>query len=152
MFVPALTGLGAPYWNPNARGTISGITRGTTKAHIARATLEAIAFQNYDLVKIMEKDTRKPLSSLKVDGGAATNRLLMQFQADILNMKLLRPHSLETTALGAGLLAGLALGYWTNLTEIKEQWKASETFTPSMNEETIHQHLTRWNKAIQKIV
>ncbi len=152
VFVPALTGLGAPYWRADARGTLTGITRGTTKAHIARATLEAIAFQNYDLVKTMEKDTGKPLKILKVDGGAAVNKLLMQFQADLLQTKLVQPKTLETTALGAGLLAGLGVGLFKNISEIHKKWKAHTTYQPKMNEETRNHHLAKWKKAVQKVL
>ncbi len=150
VFVPALTGLGAPYWKPDARGTITGLTRGTTTAHIARATLEAIAFQNYDLASTMEKDTGQKIKILKVDGGASANNLLMQFQADLLQTKLIRPHTLETTALGAGLLAGLAIGYWKDLSEIKKKWKVDKTFSPQMNGTIRQNHLQKWREAVHK--
>ena len=152
VFVPALTGLGAPYWRPNARGTLTGLTRGTTSSHIARATLEAIAFQNYDLVNTMEKDTGQKIKILKVDGGASANSLLMQFQADLLQTKLVRPHTLEITALGAGLMAGLAIGYWKDLSEIKKKWKADKTFSPKMDETTRQAHLQKWHEAVHKIL
>ncbi len=122
-FVPALTGLGAPYWDQYARGAISGISRGTTTAHIARAALEGIAFQTYDIVKAMEKDCGLPIANLKVDGGASRNNLLMQFQSDILATEVLRPRITETTALGAAYLAGLATGFWPSLDKIKAQWQ-----------------------------
>ncbi len=130
-FVPALTGLGAPYWDPYAHGTICGITRGTTAAHIARAALERIAFQTMDIVRAMEKDAGVKLSELKVDGGASRNNLMMQFQADILDTSVVRPQVTETTAMGACLLAGLAVGYWSSLEEVKRQWRAEHVFTPS---------------------
>ena len=130
-FVPALTGMGAPYWDQYAHGTICGITRGTTAAHIARAALEGIAFQTMDIVGAMEKDAGVPLSELKVDGGASRNDLMMQFQADILGASVVRPQVTETTAMGACYLAGLAVGYWSSLDEIKAQWQAERIFTPS---------------------
>ena len=130
-FVPALTGMGAPYWDQYAHGTICGITRGTTAAHIARAALEGIAFQTMDIVGAMEKDAGVPLSELKVDGGASRNNLMMQFQADILGASVIRPQVTETTAMGACYLAGLAVGYWSSLDEIKAQWQAERIFTPS---------------------
>ena len=130
-FVPALTGMGAPYWDQYAHGVICGITRGTTAAHIARAALEGIAFQTMDIVKAMEKDAGVPLAGLKVDGGASRNNLMMQFQADILDADVVRPVVTETTAMGACYLAGLAVGYWNSLDEIKQQWKAERTFAPS---------------------
>ena len=130
-FVPALTGMGAPYWDQYAHGVICGITRGTTAAHIARAALEGIAFQTMDIVGAMEKDAGVRLAELKVDGGASRNNLMMQFQADILGTSVIRPEVTETTALGACYLAGLAVGYWGSLDEIRAQWKAERTFTPS---------------------
>ena len=130
-FVPALTGMGAPYWDQYAHGTICGITRGTTAAHIARAALEGIAFQTMDIVGAMEKDAGVPLSELKVDGGASRNNLMMQFQADILGASVIRPQVTETTAMGACYLAGLAVGYWSSLDEIKAQWQAERVFVPS---------------------
>ncbi|MBI2608520.1 MAG: glycerol kinase GlpK [Deltaproteobacteria bacterium] len=150
VFVPALTGLGAPYWNQDARGAFYGLTRGTTQSHIARATLEAIAFQNYDLVKTMEKDTKKTISILRVDGGASANNLLMNFQAGLLNIPLSRPESLESTARGAALLAGLAIGYWNDLKEIAKKSKTATLFKPKMKEKERKQHLSKWHKAIQR--
>ena len=135
-FVPALTGMGAPYWDQYAHGTICGITRGTTAAHIARAALEGIAFQTMDIVGAMEKDAGVPLSELKVDGGASRNDLMMQFQADILGASVVRPQVTETTAMGACYLAGLAVGYWNSLDEIKAQWQAEHVFTPSGTDTT----------------
>ena len=130
-FVPALTGMGAPYWDPHAHGVICGITRGTTAAHIALAALQGIAFQTMDIVNAMEKDAGVKLAELKVDGGASRNNLMMQFQADILDTAVIRPEVTETTAMGACYLAGLAVGYWSSLDEVKRQWKAERTFTPS---------------------
>jgi len=130
-FVPALTGMGAPYWDQYAHGTICGITRGTTAAHIARAALEGIAFQTMDIVGAMEKDAGVKLSELKVDGGASRNNLMMQFQADVLDTSVIRPKVTETTAMGACYLAGLAVGFWSSLDEIKAQWQAEHVFQPS---------------------
>ena len=130
-FVPALTGMGAPYWDQYAHGTICGITRGVTAAHIARAALEGIAFQTMDIVEAMSRDAGVRLAELKVDGGASRNNLMMQFQADILGTSVIRPEVTETTAMGACYLAGLAVGYWGSLDEIKQQWKAEKTFHPS---------------------
>lgn len=130
-FVPALTGMGAPYWDQYAHGVICGITRGTTAAHIARAALEGIAFQTMDIVGAMEKDAGVHLAELKVDGGASRNNLMMQFQSDILNSWVVRPRVTETTAMGASYLAGLAVGYWSSLDEIRSQWQADRIFTPS---------------------
>ena len=130
-FVPALTGMGAPYWDQYAQGVICGITRGATAAQIARAALEGIAFQTMDIVGAMEKDAGVPLTELKVDGGASRNNLMMQFQADILGTPVIRPEVTETTAMGACYLAGLAVGYWDSLEDIRKQWKAEHVFTPS---------------------
>ena len=130
-FVPALTGMGAPYWDQYAHGTICGLTRGTTAAHIARAALEGIAFQTMDIVEAMSRDAGVRLAELKVDGGASRNNLMMQFQADILGTSVIRPEVTETTAMGACYLAGLAVGYWSSVDEIKQQWKAEKTFHPS---------------------
>ena len=130
-FVPALTGMGAPYWDQYARGVVCGITRGTTAAHIARAALEGIAFQTMDIVGAMEKDAGVKLSELKVDGGASRNNLMMQFQADVLGTSVIRPKVTETTAMGACYLAGLAVGFWSSLDEIKAQWQAERIFAPS---------------------
>ena len=129
-FVPALTGMGAPYWDQHARGIICGISRGTTSAHIARAALEGIAFQTYDIMNAMMRDTGTQIRQLKVDGGASRNNLMMQFQADILNAEIIRPKITETTALGAAYLAGLATGYWDSLDEVKRQWQAERRFLP----------------------
>ncbi len=133
-FVPALTGMGAPYWDQYAHGTICGLTRGSTAAHIARAALEGIAFQTMDIVDAMAKDAGMRLAELKVDGGASRNNLMMQFQADILGTSVIRPQVTETTAMGAAYLAGLAVGFWGSLDEIKQQWKAERTFIPSLGD------------------
>ncbi len=130
-FVPALTGLGAPYWDPYAHGVICGLTRGATAAHIARAALESIAFQTMDIVGAMERDARMQLKELKVDGGASRNNLLMQFQADLLYTPVIRPRVTETTAMGACFLAGLAVGFWDSLEDIERYWEAERVFTPS---------------------
>lgn len=149
-FVPALTGMGAPYWSPDARGLICGISRGTTTAHIARAALEGIAFQTYDIVKAMERDSSLPISNLKVDGGASRNNLLMQFQSNILNTEVLRPEVTETTALGAAYLAGLAVGYWNSIDEIREQWRVDRTFLPDGDKKAVNDSLAGWNDAVQR--
>ncbi len=148
-FVPAFAGLGAPYWNQHARGTIVGITRGTTSAHIAKAALESIAYQTMDVVKAMEADAGFTLKELRVDGGATANNFLMQFQSDILNTKVIRPKVTETTALGAAYLAGLAIGYWTNIEEIQQQWQVDKVFEPAMNEEKRKALSKHWQRAIR---
>lgn len=151
-FVPALTGLGAPYWDQYARGAISGISRGTTTAHIARAALEGIAYQVYDIVKAMERDSSLPIANLKVDGGASRNDLLMQFQSDILSCDVLRPRVTETTALGAAYLAGLAVGYWKSLDEIRQQWQVERHFEPAGDSETIKKDIDGWHDAVSRVV
>ena len=151
-FVPALTGMGAPYWDQYAKGCIHGITRGTTAAHIARATLEGIAFQTMDIVGAMEKDAGVQLSELKVDGGASRNNLLMQFQSDILGAKVIRPQVTETTALGACYLAGLAVGYWKSLDDVKRQWKADKTFSPLASAEKVQELKDGWADAIKRTI
>ncbi len=148
ILVPALTGLGAPHWRPEARGIISGITRGTTKAHIARATLEGIALQNYDILKAMERDSGKPLKVLKVDGGASANNLLMQFQSDVLGVAISRPEITETTALGAAFLAGLATGVWNSKAEIAKAWREQQRFEPTADRSAVDEHLKRWDQAV----
>ena len=150
--VPAFTGLGAPHWNPDARGTMFGITRGTTTAHIARAALESIAYQTMDVLKSMEADAGIAIKELRVDGGATANNLLMQFQSDILNTKVLRPTITETTALGAAYLAGLAVGYWKNIEEIQEQWQIDETFEPQMDEDKRATLKMGWQKAVKATI
>jgi glycerol kinase len=149
-FVPALTGLGAPHWDQYAKGSIYGISRGTTAAHIARAALEGIAFQTMDIVNAMQKDADITLKELKVDGGASRNNLLMQFQADILGTSVIRPTVTETTALGAAYLAGLAVGYWESLDHIKSQWGVDTEFTPSAAEEDVDTLKKGWADAIRR--
>nr|MDD5861170.1 glycerol kinase GlpK [Prevotella sp.] len=149
-FVPALTGLAAPYWDQYARGTIVGITRGTTRAHIARAALDGIAFQTYDIAQAMSRDMGAPLTELKVDGGASRNNLLMQFQSNILGIPVVRPKITETTALGAAYLAGLAVGFWKDIDEIKSQWQVERTFEPVPENEEIKQAKAGWADAIQR--
>jgi len=147
--VPAFAGLGAPYWNQHAKGTITGITRGTNAAHIARAALESIAYQTYDVLKAMESDAQIPIAELRVDGGATKNNLLMQFQSNILNTKVIRPTIIETTALGAAYLAGLAIGFWKDETEIAAKWKVDQVFNPILAKAAIEKGIEGWKKAIQ---
>lgn len=150
-FVPALTGLGAPHWDPYARGGILGITRGTTKGHIARATLEGIAYQVYDIVKAMEEDASFKGKELRVDGGASVNNLLMQFQSDIFGFDVVRPKVLETTALGAAYLAGLAVGYWNSIEELQAQWSIDQRFSPRQREEETQDLIHHWQKAVNRV-
>jgi len=147
-FVPAFAGLGAPYWDPDARGTIVGLTRGSTAGHIARAAIEAIAYQTVDVLKAMEADAGTRIKELRVDGGATANNLLMQFQADLLGCKVIRPTIVETTALGAAYLAGLAVGYWKNVEEIQQQWQAERQFNPSADPSAIETAMSGWKKAV----
>ena len=149
-FVPALTGLGAPFWDQYARGAIFGITRGTTKAHIAKAAIQGIGFQVNDLIKSMESDVKREITELRVDGGASANNVLMQFQSDLINNKVIRPKVLETTSLGAAYLAGLAVGYWKDIEEIKVQWKEDRSFTPEMDDTKKENLLKFWNKAVKR--
>ena len=149
-FVPALAGLGAPHWRQDARGLLSGIDRGTTKAHIARAALEGIAFEIYDLAQAMSQDIGKPMPMVRVDGGASTNDLLMQFQADLLQTPIERPRMVETTALGAAFLAGLGTGVWPGLKELSKAWQAGKQFRPRMKPQHRDEHLARWRKAIER--
>ena len=149
-FVPALTGMGAPYWDQYARGSITGISRGTSAAHIARAALEGIAFQTLDIVQAMQRDAELPLAELKVDGGASRNNLMMQFQADILNTKVIRPRNPETTALGATYLAGLAVGYWKSVEEIRDQWQIDSMFMPTDDRQRVAEAVKGWREAIQR--
>jgi glycerol kinase len=148
--VPAFTGLGAPHWRPDARGLITGLSRGTTRAHIARATLDGIALQNYDVLKAMERDSGQALKVLKVDGGASANDLLMQFQADVLGVAISRPALLETTALGSAFLAGLATGVWKTKADIAETWREERRFEPTRDRTAVDAHLARWNLAVGK--
>jgi len=146
--VPAFTGLGAPYWNMRARGAIFGLTRGTSKEHLIRATLEALAYQTKDVLTAMEKDTELDLKSLKVDGGAAANNFLMQFQADILGVPVERPQAIETTAMGAAYLAGLAVGFWRDVEELKASWQLDQRFEPDMSLERRAKLYEGWQKAV----
>ncbi|HSA69000.1 MAG TPA: glycerol kinase GlpK [Burkholderiales bacterium] len=148
--VPAFTGLGAPYWDPAARGAIVGLTRGTTKAHIARAALESIAFQSAELLEAMQKDSQQHLSELRVDGGAAANDLLMQFQADLLGVPVVRPQVLETTALGAAYLAGLTVDLWKSREELESHWKAERRFEPRMSASERQERISRWRDAVTR--
>lgn len=147
--VPAFAGLGAPHWNGHARGTIFGLTRGSSNAHIARAALDSIAYQTYDVLKAMEADSGISIKELRVDGGATVNNQLMQFQSDILNCKVVRPKTTETTALGAAYLAGLAVGYWKNIDDIREQWQVDKTFSPVMNDDKRKELLKGWQRAVK---
>ncbi|MDU5345018.1 MAG: glycerol kinase GlpK, partial [Prevotella bivia] len=151
-FVPALTGLAAPYWDQYARGTIVGITRGTTAAHIARAALDGIAFQTHDIALAMAKDMEAPLKELKVDGGASRNNLLMQYQANLLGINVVRPKITETTALGAAYLAGLAVGFWKDIDEVKTQWQVERVFEPTHDSEEIQQAKKGWEDAIKRTI
>jgi glycerol kinase len=148
--VPALVGLGAPHWDQYARGSIHGLTRGSGKAHIVRAALESIAFQVADVVKAMESDAGSKITELRVDGGASVNDFLMQFQADLLNTKVTRPKIMETTALGAAYLAGLASGFWKNTGELQEQWSADKSYQSKLALATREEYLHNWQKAIQR--
>ena len=147
--VPAFTGLGAPYWNQYCRGMVVGLTRGCSKEHFIRATLESLAYQTQSVLRAMEQDTELDIRALRVDGGASANNFLMQFQSDILNAQVLRPSCIETTALGAAYLAGLAVGYWKDKEEIRENWELSRQFEPMMEEEVRAQKLKGWEKAVK---
>ncbi|WP_022748448.1 glycerol kinase GlpK [Lachnobacterium bovis] len=147
--VPAFTGLGAPYWDPYARGVITGLTRGVNKYHVIRATLESLAFQTNDVLHAMELDSGIHLSALKVDGGACKNNFLMQFQSDIIGAPVRRPECVETTAMGASYLAGLAVGYWKNKEDVMKNWTIDKTFEPEMTEEQRKEEITGWDKAVK---
>lgn len=149
-FVPAFTGLGAPYWDPYAQGAILGLTRGTTAGHIARAAVESMAYQTRDLVEAMQADAGVPLKLLKVDGGATMNNALLQFQSDLLNVPLVRPAVTETTALGAALLAGLAVGVWSSLVDVAQQWRADRRFEPQMDEARRDSLYHGWQNAVRR--
>lgn len=149
-FVPAFTGMGAPYWDQYARGLMIGLNRGTTRAHIARAALEGIAFQVMDVLKVMEMDTGIGISELRADGGASASNLLMQIQADLLGINVVRPKTIETTALGAAYLAGLATGYWKEIRLIEQQWQDDQTFSPSADPAVIRQMKQRWSNAVRR--
>jgi len=147
-FVPAFAGLGAPHWNQHARGTMVGITRGSTSAHIARAALDSIAYQTLEVLLAMQNDSEIDIRELRVDGGATVNNQLMQFQADLLQAKVVRPKITETTALGAAYLAGLAVNYWTNIGEIKQQWQVDRTFSPQIEASDTHSLIKGWHRAV----
>jgi glycerol kinase len=147
--VPAFAGLGAPHWNQYARGAIFGLTRGSSNAHIARAALDSIAYQTYDVLKAMEGDSGIHIKELRVDGGATVNNQLMQFQSDILNTKVVRPKITETTALGAAYLAGLAVGYWKNVDDIQQQWQVDKSFSPAMDENKRNELVNGWQRAVK---
>ena len=149
-FVPALAGLGAPHWDPCARGTITGLTRGSHRGHIARATLDAMALQNVEILQAMEKDLGKKLRGLRVDGGAADNEFLMQLQSDYLGSKMLKPKVLETTAAGAAYLAGLGIGFWSDLKEIQKIWKVNREFRPNISKKQREQRFISWQRAISR--
>lgn len=148
--VPAFAGLGAPHWDQHARGLMIGLTRGSTRAHIARAALEGIAFQVAEVLIAMEQDSGIRLKELRVDGGACTNNLLMQFQSDVLGVPVIRPRVVESTALGAASLAGLAVGFWKNRGELAEQWRADRRFVPQINSTTRRKLLTGWSRALER--
>jgi glycerol kinase len=149
-FVPSFTGMGAPYWDQHARGLMIGVNRGTTRAHIARAALEGIAFQTMDVLSVMELDAQIKISELRVDGGASTNNLLMQIQADLLEIPVVRPHITETTAMGAALLAGLATGFWTSISYLKEQWQINKRFDHQQDPEITAYMKLRWADAVKR--
>uniref|UniRef100_UPI0025EF5436 FGGY family carbohydrate kinase n=1 Tax=Deinococcus sp. TaxID=47478 RepID=UPI0025EF5436 len=148
--VPAFVGLGAPYWDPYARGTIVGMTRGTTAAHIARAALESVAFQSAELLDAMQQDSAAPLQELRVDGGGSTNDAMMQFQADILGVPVIRPRVTETTALGAAYLAGLAVGFWSGLDELRSLWQVGQRFEPNMSGDQREGRMHTWKRAVER--
>jgi glycerol kinase len=147
--VPAFVGLGAPYWDQDARGTITGLTRGSNASHIARAAIESIAYQTYDVLKAMEADSNISIKELRVDGGATANNLLMQFQADMLNTTVVRPVVTETTALGAAYLAGLAVGFWNSIESLQQQWQVDKKFTPNVTDENRNALIDGWKKAVK---
>ena len=147
--VPAFTGLGAPYWDQYARGAILGLTRGAGKSHLVRATVESLAYQVHDVLEAMERDSGFDLSALRVDGGASANNFLMQFQADLLDTQVVRPSCIETTALGASYLAGLATGFWKDASEVKSNWQIGQQFAPRMTEEERRKKLKGWKKAVK---
>ncbi|MDA0304516.1 MAG: FGGY-family carbohydrate kinase, partial [Bacteroidetes bacterium] len=141
-------GLGAPHWNPHVRGAVFGLTRGSSDAHVARAALDSIAYQTYDVLRAMQADAKLPLKELRVDGGGAVNDALMQFQSDLLQCAVVRPTITETTALGAAYLAGLAVGYWKDLDDIQSQWQADQRFEAALPEETRIKSLRGWQRAV----
>jgi glycerol kinase len=147
-FVPSFTGMGAPHWDQYARGMMIGLNRGTTRAHIARAALDGIALQTMDVLEVMVKDANIPIKELRVDGGASANNLLMQIQADLLGIPVVRPQVIETTAMGAAYLAGLAVGYWNDLDEIKQQWQLDRSFEKEMDDATVAAKKSKWQDAV----
>ena len=149
-FVPAFTGLGAPYWDSSARGTIVGLTRGVSRSHVVRAALESLAYQSYDVVKTMEAEMGEDIGDLRVDGGASANDLLLKIQADILGRKVIRPKCIETTALGAAYLSGLAVGFWKDMEELRQNWATDRVFAPDMDEDRRDRMLKGWHKAVEK--
>jgi len=149
-FVPAFTGLAAPYWDMYARGALLGVTRGTKRAHLCRAVLESIALESYDLVKTMERESGVGMAELRVDGGASRSRFLMQYQSDILNVKVRRPHCLETTALGSAMMAGLTVGVWDSMQELSGIWRENAVFSPEMDERRRSQDIARWHRAVDR--
>ena len=151
-FIPAFAGLGAPHWNQDARGTVVGLTRGSTAAHLARAALDSIAFQTLEVLQAMEADSGIKIKELRVDGGASLNNMLLQFQSDLIGTRVVRPKITETTALGAAYLAGLAVGYWDNLADIEHQWQLDQAFSPCMPPEKIHDLVHGWNRAIKAAI
>ncbi len=149
-FVPAFTGLGAPYWDMYARGALLGITRGTRRAHLCRAVLESIALESYDLVKAMEQEAGASMTELRVDGGASRSRFLMQYQADVLDVRVCRPQCLETTALGSAMMAGLTVGLWSSPEELSGLWREDQVFCPECAEERRAEDVARWHKAVER--
>ena len=150
--VPAFAGLGAPHWNQDARGSIFGLTRGSSNAHLARAALDSIAYQTYDVLKAMQADSGIHIKELRVDGGATVNNQLMQFQSDLLDCQVVRPKITETTALGAAYLAGLAVGYWENVEEIQKQWQVDKEFSSIMNDEKRKELVSGWQRAVNATI
>ena len=148
--VPAFTGLGSPHWDPYARGAILGLSRGTTRAHIARAALESIAFQSAELLAAMQADARSPVRELRVDGGAARNDLLLQFQADLLGLPVVRPSNIETTAQGAANLAGLSVGLWRSTADLAANWRIDRRFEPAITRDAASAHMARWSRAVER--
>jgi glycerol kinase len=149
-FVPAFAGLGSPHWDPHARGTIIGLSRGSTRAHVARAAVESIAFQSTELLVAMQRDAAQMLTELRVDGGASVNDFLMQFQADLLGVAVVRPRVTQTTALGAAYLAGLAVGFWRSLEEIARNWQVERRFEPRMSADEAQHKVERWSRAVDR--
>jgi glycerol kinase len=150
-FIPAFVGMGAPYWNQKAQGTLFGLNRGTTDAHIARASIEAIAYQTMDILKAMKADSGIPIKELRVDGGASVNNMLMQFQADVLDSVTIRPKITETTALGAAYLAGLAVGFWDSQEQIREMWEEDTRFSPTKDKEDVKAGIKGWYRAVKAL-